>query len=127
MTTTAYLKAVPSSVADIPLQPASQDIWEKKYRLISKDGAVIDETIVPSKYLTELTKILKVEMDDAGFAQTGNVHRISVFTNRKGIMAAGPARTVQSAEAHAMDASNAALSVFGLVEDKSIFNVFPEI
>ena len=45
MTTTAYLKAVPTSVADIPLQPASQDIWEKKYRLISKDGAVIDNSI----------------------------------------------------------------------------------
>jgi len=45
MTTTAYLKAVPTSVADIPLQPASQDIWEKKYRLISRDGAVIDDSI----------------------------------------------------------------------------------
>jgi len=45
MTTTAYLKAVPASVADIPLQTASQDIWEKKYRLVSKDGSVIDHSI----------------------------------------------------------------------------------
>jgi hypothetical protein len=30
MTTTAHLEAVPTSVADIPLQAASQDIWEMK-------------------------------------------------------------------------------------------------
>jgi ribonucleoside-diphosphate reductase alpha chain len=45
MTTTAYLKAVPASVAEIPLQPASHDIWEKKYRLVSKDGVAIDDNI----------------------------------------------------------------------------------
>jgi ribonucleoside-diphosphate reductase alpha chain len=45
MTTTAHLKAVPVSVAEIPLQPASQDIWEKKYRLQAKDGTPVDLTI----------------------------------------------------------------------------------
>ena len=45
MTTTAHLKAVPVSVADISLQPASQDIWETKYRLKAKDGSPVDETI----------------------------------------------------------------------------------
>ncbi len=33
------------TLADIPLQPASWDIWDKKYRLKAKDGTVIDETI----------------------------------------------------------------------------------
>ena len=32
-------------VTDIPMQPASLDIWDKKYRLASKDGRAIDETI----------------------------------------------------------------------------------
>jgi ribonucleoside-diphosphate reductase alpha chain len=45
MTTTAHLKAVPASVAEIPMQPASQDIWEKKYRLKAKDGSPVDDTI----------------------------------------------------------------------------------
>ena len=45
MTTTAHLKAVPSSAALIPMQPASQDIWEKKYRLQAKDGTPVDQTI----------------------------------------------------------------------------------
>lgn len=37
-----------SSVTDsqaIPLQPASWDIWDKKYRLKSKTGEIIDHTI----------------------------------------------------------------------------------
>ncbi len=39
------LKSVPSGVADIPLQDASLDIWDKKYRLKRKDGSVIDTSI----------------------------------------------------------------------------------
>jgi len=42
---TAHLKAVPSQVTDIELQSASVDIWEKKYRLCSKEGKAIDLTI----------------------------------------------------------------------------------
>ncbi|MDH3526308.1 MAG: adenosylcobalamin-dependent ribonucleoside-diphosphate reductase [Gammaproteobacteria bacterium] len=45
MTTTAHLEAVPSTVAEIPFQPASLDIWEKKYRLQAKDGTPIDLSI----------------------------------------------------------------------------------
>ena len=45
MTTTAHLKAVPASVAEIPLQAASQDIWTTKYQLKAKDGSPVDETI----------------------------------------------------------------------------------
>ncbi|MDE2089124.1 MAG: adenosylcobalamin-dependent ribonucleoside-diphosphate reductase [Gammaproteobacteria bacterium] len=39
------MKAVPKSLAEIPLQPASYDIWSRKYRLVRKDGTAIDETI----------------------------------------------------------------------------------
>jgi ribonucleoside-diphosphate reductase alpha chain len=39
---TAHLKAVSLNAADIPYQPASLDIWDKKYRLKSKDGMIID-------------------------------------------------------------------------------------
>jgi ribonucleoside-diphosphate reductase alpha chain len=34
----AHLKAVSTAVTDIPFQPASMDIWEKKYRLTTKNG-----------------------------------------------------------------------------------------
>ena len=41
----AHLKAVPSAVTDIPLQPASVDIWNTKYRLKTKDGRPVDTDI----------------------------------------------------------------------------------
>ncbi len=42
---TVHLKAVPSDVAEIPLQEASLDIWDTKYRLRTKDGSPVDEDI----------------------------------------------------------------------------------
>jgi ribonucleoside-diphosphate reductase alpha chain len=33
------------AVVDIPLQPASYDIWDKKYRLKAKSGEPVDLTI----------------------------------------------------------------------------------
>jgi ribonucleoside-diphosphate reductase alpha chain len=43
---TVRLEAVKvKSAADIPMQPASQDIWEKKYRLTSKLGEPVDGSI----------------------------------------------------------------------------------
>ncbi len=38
----AHLKAVSVTPADIAFQPASLDIWDKKYRLKAKNGAVVD-------------------------------------------------------------------------------------
>jgi len=93
------------------------EITRRQFRL-SPDITVVDETIMPSEYLPKLANTLKIDTDDAGFVQTDNVHRISVFTNRKGIIAAGPARAVQSDVDAITDASNAALSVIELIEEK---------
>ncbi len=40
-----HLKAVPNQVTDIELQSASMDIWDKKYRLTTKDGSPVDKNI----------------------------------------------------------------------------------
>jgi len=40
-----HLKAVKKAVTSIPFQSASMDIWDKKYRLKTKDSQVVDETI----------------------------------------------------------------------------------
>ncbi len=40
-----HLRVVASDTSDIPLQAASRDIWDKKYRLKSKSGRVLDQTI----------------------------------------------------------------------------------
>ena len=44
---TVRLEAVKNAVADkdIALQPASQDIWDKKYRLKTKSGEAVDSDI----------------------------------------------------------------------------------
>ncbi len=39
------VKIEPKSVDTIPFQEASLDIWDKKYRLTSKDGAPLDKTM----------------------------------------------------------------------------------
>ncbi|MFI3187448.1 MAG: LAGLIDADG family homing endonuclease [Methylococcaceae bacterium] len=39
------LHVIPNTVTEIPFQDASMDIWDTKYRLKTKDGVAIDETI----------------------------------------------------------------------------------
>ena len=39
------LQAVPSNQVEIPYQPASLDIWDKKYRLKTKSGETIDRDL----------------------------------------------------------------------------------
>ncbi len=45
MSTAAKVRTLPNAVTEIPIQPASEDIWDKKYRLKAKDGRVIDESV----------------------------------------------------------------------------------
>jgi len=42
---TAKVTAAPTHVREIPIQPASRDIWDKKYRLKTKAGEVLDKTV----------------------------------------------------------------------------------
>jgi ribonucleoside-diphosphate reductase alpha chain len=42
---TVRLEAVKNEALQIPLQPASQDIWDKKYRLKTKSGQPVDREI----------------------------------------------------------------------------------
>ena len=39
------VKVVPKSVDNIPFQEASLDIWDKKYRLASKEGKALDQSM----------------------------------------------------------------------------------
>src|SRR3569833_2438044 len=42
---TVRIEALNRGAAEIPMQPASYDIWDKKYRLKSKQGEPVDATI----------------------------------------------------------------------------------
>ena len=59
----AHLKAVPSGVSDIPLQAASLDIWDTKYRLKTKDGAPVDQDFDDS-YCRVAKALAEVEESD---------------------------------------------------------------
>ncbi|MGH9352548.1 MAG: ribonucleotide reductase N-terminal alpha domain-containing protein, partial [Terriglobia bacterium] len=39
------LRDTADAVIEIPVQETSADIWDKKYRLKSKDGTILDQTV----------------------------------------------------------------------------------
>ncbi|PTU75285.1 adenosylcobalamin-dependent ribonucleoside-diphosphate reductase [Pseudomonas mangrovi] len=45
MSQTAKVQRLREGVFEIPMQSASEDIWDKKYRLKTKDGEAIDKTV----------------------------------------------------------------------------------
>lgn len=89
------------------------DTVQKQFQL-TPDLVVADETILPSPELADLIQVFGLEADPSGFAQTGNVHRLAVHTNRPGILVAGPGRKIQSRADQITDARNAVLAVLDL-------------
>jgi quinone-modifying oxidoreductase subunit QmoB len=94
------------------------EITSKNFRL-TPDMTVVDETIIPSRYITDLAKIFHIETDINGFVQSDNVHRYSVLTNRKGIMVAGPSRSIMADDDQIIDAENTALAITDLGAGKT--------
>ncbi len=45
MSQAAKVQRLHNVVSSIPMQPASEDIWDTKYRLKTKDGVAIDQTV----------------------------------------------------------------------------------
>jgi len=86
------------------------EVTGQKFRL-RPDITVSDETICPSDDLGAIAAILGLDRDKNGFVQSDNVHRLSVFTNRKGIVAAGNSRNIQSDDEQLADAANAVISI----------------
>ncbi len=57
------VKIQPKDVGSIPFQEASYDIWDKKYRLIAKDGAPIDKSM-DDTYKRVARALADVEADE---------------------------------------------------------------
>jgi coenzyme F420-reducing hydrogenase delta subunit/Pyruvate/2-oxoacid:ferredoxin oxidoreductase delta subunit len=68
----------------------------------------VDETIEPAENLARLAGLLDLELDPNGFAQADNVHRWTVGTNRRGVLAVGPARAALPGRDQESEALNAA-------------------
>lgn len=81
---------------------------------LTPDITVVDEMISPSDHLAHLAEVLKIDTGPEGYVQTDNVRRISILTNRKGVLAVGPSRGISSETDALADAEGAALAVLQL-------------
>jgi len=122
MTTTAHLEAVPVSVADIPLQAASQDIWETKYRLKTKDGSPVDETI-DSTYQRVARALADVE---ATPELREAWHQEFLWALRHGAIPAGRITSNAGAQNHKPATSTINCTVSGIVQD-SMDNILDKV
>ena len=89
------------------------EITNLKYR-ITPDIIVVDEKIIPSANLSQIASVLRLNTDLDGFVQTENIHRLPVFTNRRGILAVGPSRAAMSSKDANKEAACGALAVLKL-------------
>jgi len=88
----------------------NDEITDLPFRL-HPDLTVLDEAMKPSGYLKQLIGTFDLEKDGLGFAQADNVHRLSVLTNRSGILVAGTARAISTVQEQHLDASASALNI----------------
>lgn len=100
---------LPTGKAEIVFR---DDVSGNVYRL-APDLFLVDEAILPAENLENLATVLGLETDPAGFLQTENVHRLPVFTNRRGILALGPSRAILAAADMSAEAAAGALAVLG--------------
>jgi coenzyme F420-reducing hydrogenase delta subunit/ferredoxin len=80
------------------------------------DITIVDETAAPEPYVQELSRIFGLDMDAAGFAQTENIHRLSVCTNRKGILVTGGSRGVLSEAACHDEIQETVITILSLIK-----------
>ena len=122
MTTTAHLEAVPTTVADIPLQPASQDIWETKYRLKAKDGTPVDDTI-DSTY----QRVARALADVEATPELRELwHKEFLWALRHGAIPAGRITSNAGAQQHKPATSTINCTVSGTVQD-SMNNILEKV
>ena len=85
---------------------------------LTPDLVVVDEQIHASDYFHSLSEILKIESDMDYFLQKDNIHRNTVYTNRKGILVTGNSRGIMSDTEKGLDAHAAAITAIQLLEER---------
>jgi ribonucleoside-diphosphate reductase alpha chain len=111
--TSSVKSAVSTSIEDIPFQAASVDIWEKKYRLQSKDGVVVDETI-DDTYKRVAQALAEVEETEAKQKEWGEHF---LWALRHGAIPAGRITSNAGAQAYKPATSTINCTVSGTVKD----------
>ena len=101
------------AAVEIPLQPASQDIWDKKYRLKSKSGEPVDVTI-DDTYQRVARALSEVEATDE---LRGHWYERFLWALRRGAIPAGRITSNAGALAHKPATSTINCTVSGTIHD----------
>ncbi len=109
----AHDEVVAKSTGSVPFQPASLDIWDTKYRLKSKDGEIIDETIEDT-YQRVARALADVEESSE---LKGKWYEEFVWALRNGAIPAGRITSNAGAQEHKPATSTINCTVSGVVED----------
>jgi ribonucleoside-diphosphate reductase alpha chain len=118
----AQLKSVTNRSSDIPLQPASRDIWDVKYRLKRKDGSVVDESI-DSTYQRVARALAEVEVTPE---KREYWHQQFVWALRHGAIPAGRITSNAGAREHKPATSTINCTVSGTIQD-SMDNILQRV
>ncbi len=110
---TAKLHVVPSADSEIPLQSASLDIWDSKYRLKTKDGQAIDASI-DDTYKRVAKALAEVEKTKALREQQ---YKDFLWALRHGAIPAGRIVSNAGALEHKPATSTINCTVSGIIED----------
>ncbi|KAB8162400.1 adenosylcobalamin-dependent ribonucleoside-diphosphate reductase [Lysobacter maris] len=110
---TVRLEAVKPAARDIQLQPASLDIWDKKYRLKTKTGEAVDEDI-DATYKRVAKALAEAE---PGSEKQQYWYERFVWALRRGAIPAGRITSNAGALAHKPATSTINCTVSGTIED----------
>ncbi len=109
---TTALKIQPTAVTDIAFQEASLDIWDKKYRLTTKDNTAIDETMDDT-----YRRVARALADVEDPALRDECYEQFVWALRRGAIPAGRIMSNAGAQAHKPATSTINCTVSGTIDD----------
>ena len=118
----APLKAVSVTASDIPLQPASLDIWDKKYCLKKKDGTPVDNNIEDT-YQRVARALADVEENEE---KRGEWYEKFLRALQHGAIPAGRITSNAGAQAYKPATSTINCTVSGTIED-SMDNILHKV
>ena len=108
----SVVKLVTNDVDAIPFQEASLDIWEKKYRLVSKSGEAVDKTM-DDTYKRVARALADVEPE----SQREHWHERFLWALRRGAIPAGRITSNAGALQHKPATSTINCTVSGIIPD----------
>jgi ribonucleoside-diphosphate reductase alpha chain len=109
------------AVTDIPLQDASEDIWARKYRLVTKDGDPVDATL-DETYARVAKALAEVEPED----RRELWYERFLWALRRGAVPAGRILSNAGAKEHKPATSTINCTVSGTIRD-SMDNILERV